>query len=190
MFAQLTTQAPDRALLAEAGRVYAEAFEGPAIGARTGAAAQDALAAEIDQFCDRVTRYAEDREGFRLATVHDDDGRVAATGLAVLAAPGDWWRDQVALVLGPDGERRFLGELCLEVVHIAVLPKRQRAGFGTRVHDVLISDAPAPTAVLTCHDQALPARRLYEGLGWVSVGLMPAAGSAYPFHVMSRRLDG
>lgn len=185
MIAQLTTQTPDRELLVEAGRVYAAAFEAPTADGREDPAATHA---EIEQFCERVAHYAEDRDGFRLATVRDDDGRVAATGLAVLARPGEWWRDRVAEALGPEGERRFLGELCLEVVHIAVLPKRQRNGFGGRVHDVLIGGAPAPMAVLTCHDRALPARGLYAGRGWVSVGLMPTEGE-YPFHIMSRRLE-
>lgn len=185
MIAQLTTQTPGRELLAEAGRVYAAAFEAPTADGRDDPAA---TLAEIEQFCERVAHYAEDRDGFRLATVRDDDGRVAAIGLAVLARPGDWWRDRVAEALGSEGEARFLGALCLEVVHIAVHPKRQRNGFGGRVHDVLTAGAPAPTAVLTCHDRALPARGLYAGRGWVSVGFMPTEDE-YPFHIMSRRLE-
>jgi hypothetical protein len=185
VIAQLTTQTPGRDLLVEAGRVYAAAFEAPTVD---GAEDPAAISAEIERFCERVEHYAGDRDGFRLATVRDDDGLVAAIGLAVLARPGDWWRDHVARALGPEGERRFLGELCLEVVHIAVLPKRQRNGFGGRVHDVLVGGAPAPRAVLSCHDQALPARRLYEGRGWVSVGRLPME-TGTPFHIMSLRLD-
>jgi GNAT superfamily N-acetyltransferase len=169
---QLTTQRPDRALLVEAGLVYAEAFEAPG---------------DVGDFGERVARYAADRDGFRLATVRDGGGRVAAIGLAVLARPGDWWRDHVARAVGAEAEREHLGEVCLEVVHIAVRPERQRQGFGRTVHDALVGGAPAPTAVLTCHDRALPARKLYESCGWVSIGLLPAEG-LYPFHVMSLRL--
>lgn len=185
MTPELTTHLPDRALLAEAGRVYAAAFEAPTAD---GAEDPEATAREIEQFAERVTRYAEDHDGFRLATVRADDGEVAAIGLAVLSRPGDWWRDHVAAVLGPQAARELLGDVCLEVVHLAVLPKLQRNGFGGCVHDILIGGAPAPTAVLSCHDRALPARRLYEGRGWVSVGLLPTEGGS-PFHIMSRRLD-
>lgn len=109
METRLSTRRPAAAVLEDAASVYAAAFaqapyhEGPV---------------DVDAFRDRVQRYADERDGFRLVTVHDDVERPVAIGLAVLARPGDWWRDQVAAAIGRDDEDRWLGGVCLEVVHV------------------------------------------------------------------------
>jgi GNAT superfamily N-acetyltransferase len=143
--ARLLTTEPPADLLDNAESVYAAAFaeapyrEGPA---------------EAAAFRARVLRYAAERDGFRLVVV--DDAGPAGVGLAVLARPGDWWRDRVAAALDPDPDAdpdaalagRWLGDACLEVVHLAVHPRARGRGLGRLVHDLLIAGAPAPTAVL------------------------------------------
>jgi len=150
--------APGPAALAEAAAVYAAAFR------------QEPYHEDEQQaaaFTERVLRYARERDGFRFATARADDGHLAGLALAVLARPGDWWRDRAAAALSDQGARRWLGDLCLEVVHVAVRPDVQRQGVGTLLHDGLISGAPAPTGVLSCHPDARPAQRLYLGRGWI-----------------------
>ena len=117
------------------------------------------------EFAERVQRYAREREGFRLVTAHTDDGRMIAIALAVLARPGGWWRDKVASAIQPLADS-WLGDLCQEIVHVAVIPDAQGQGVGRLIHDVLIAGRPAPSAVLSVHPNAEPARRLYEGRGW------------------------
>ncbi|MGN6792733.1 MAG: GNAT family N-acetyltransferase [Streptosporangiaceae bacterium] len=81
----------------------------------------------------------------------------------------------------------WLGALCLEVVHLAVVPAVQARGLGRIVHDVLIAGRPAPTAVLTVHPAATPAQRLYMSRGWTIVtDRLPTSGPDY--WLMGRRL--
>jgi GNAT superfamily N-acetyltransferase len=149
--------APGPEELAEATAVYASAFGQPPYH-------EDAKQAPA--FTERVLRYARERDGFRFATARDEDGRLTGLALAVLARPGDWWRDQAAAALPDADAARWLGDLCLEVVHVAVEPAVQHRGIGTLVHDALISGRPAPTGVLSCHPDAIPAQRLYLRQGW------------------------
>jgi GNAT superfamily N-acetyltransferase len=149
--------APGPEELAEAAAVYASAFGQPPYY-------EDAEQAAA--FTERVLRYARERDGFRFATARDEDGRLTGVALAVLARPGDWWRDRAAAALPDADAARWLGDLCLEVVHVAVEPAVQHHGIGTLVHDALISGRPAPAGVLSCHPDAVPAQRLYLRQGW------------------------
>jgi ribosomal protein S18 acetylase RimI-like enzyme len=151
------TTAPGPEELGEATAVYASAFGQPPYH-------EDAEQATA--FTERVLRYARERDGFRFVTARDEGGRLTGLALAVLARPGDWWRDQAAAALPDADVARWLGGLCLEVVHVAVDPAVQHRGIGTAVHDALISGRPAPTGVLSCHPDAVPAQRLYLRQGW------------------------
>jgi GNAT superfamily N-acetyltransferase len=62
---------------------------------------------------------------------------------------------------------RWLGGRCLEIVHVAVEPAAQRRGIGTHLLEALVSGAPAPTGVLSCHPAATPAQQLYLRHGWM-----------------------
>lgn len=157
MDVSLMTSAPPADVLREARAVYQAAFAQPPYGE---------TAEMAEAFTARVQRYARERNGFRLVVAQDDVGQMIALGLAVLARPGDWWRDQVAAAIDDSLAARWLGELCLEVVHLAVTPDGQGRGTGRLVLDVLIAGRPAPAAVLSVHPQAGPAQRLYLGSGW------------------------
>ena len=163
MRATMLSTLPDPDLLAEAVDVYATAFaqppyhEGPE---------------QADAFWERVERYAAERDGFRLAAVSADVERVDAIGLAVLARPGDAWRDRVAGVLGA-GAEDLLGEVCLEIVDIAVRPSMQGVGLGRLTHDLLVAGDPAPRGVLARHPSAPGPRALYVGRGWTEIGRLP-----------------
>jgi GNAT superfamily N-acetyltransferase len=153
----VATSAPAPGELAEAAAVYVAAFgQAPYLEHQQQGAT----------FTERVVRYADMRDGFRFATARGDGGRLGGLALAVLARPGDWWRDQAAAAVPDAVERRWLGDLCLEVVHVAVEPSLQRRGIGGLLHDALISGAPAPTGVLSCHPAAGPAQQLYLRRGW------------------------
>jgi GNAT superfamily N-acetyltransferase len=156
----LTTSTPTTGALQEAQAVYQAAFAQPPYSEK---------AEMAREFAERVQRYAREREGFRLVTARKDDGQMIAIALAVLARPGDWWRDKVASAIPPSLADRWLGELCQEVVHLAVVPDAQGHGVGRLVHDVLIAGRSAPTAVLSVHPEAEPARRLYQSRGWTTL---------------------
>jgi GNAT superfamily N-acetyltransferase len=179
MQASVTTTVPDPTALAEATAVYTAAFadppytEGPDGGT---------------EFRDRVVRYGRERDGFRFATVRADDGALQALALAVLARPGDWWRDRAAAALGEADAARWLGPLCLEVVHLAVTPAAQGNGLGRLVHDVLVSGTHAPTGILSCHPEAVPAQRLYLTRGWTPLTTDFRTGDRRPYWLLARPL--
>jgi GNAT superfamily N-acetyltransferase len=166
MKAELFIGEPPEQAIDSARAVYAAAFgrppyhEGPE---------------QADEFVSRLRRYAEERDGLRLALVDD-----VAVGLAVLARPGDWWRDRAAEAVGPDPAHRWLGDLCLEVVHLAVHPGAQGLGLGKLTHDLLLAGSPAPTAVLACNPRATPAYGLYQSRGWTTLTeSLPFGGSSF-----------
>jgi hypothetical protein len=135
--------------------------------------------ADGSAFIDRVRRY-EARDGFHLVVASDANDQLGF-GLAVRARPGDWWRDQVAANLEQNEVAEWLGETCLELVHLGVRRADQGLGIGARIHDALLADRPAPTAILTVHPEAAIARALYLDRGWrrlrgsITIGAGPSA---------------
>ncbi len=117
------------------------------------------------ELADRLDKY-QHREGFLLPVVRDAAGTVRAFALAVVAHPGDWWRDRAAAALGEADAHEWLGTACLEVVHVAVDPEVQRHGYGRRLMTALESHTSAATGVLSCHPHATPAQQLYLAMGW------------------------
>lgn len=177
MDARLFGSEPPAGALDAARAVYLAAFAQEPYGEGPG---------QADAFVERVRRYARDREGLRVALV--DDGEPVGVGLAVLARPGDWWRDRAAEAISPDSASRWMGDLCLEVVHLAVVPGARGRGVGRLVHDVLIAGRPAPTAILACDPRATPARNLYEGRGWQLLTDRLSAGEDRTVLLMGRNL--
>jgi ribosomal protein S18 acetylase RimI-like enzyme len=163
----LITTVPDAGQIRDARACYAAAF-GQAPYHETGE-----QAAGLDE---RLVRYAATRDGFRLVIARAPDGQPTGMALAVLAGPGDWWRDRAAAALTEAQSARWLGERCLEIVHVAVPPAAQRQGIGRAMHDVLISGRPAPTGLLSCHPRAEPAQQLYLSRGWSVLTTDFAAG--------------
>lgn len=180
MLVSIMTTAPRPDEMAEARAVYAVAF---------GQAPYHENEQQATAFSERVLRYAAERNGFRFITARDGEGQLTGLALAVLAEPGDWWRDRAAAALPGPEAARWLGDLCLEVVHVAVAPAVQRQGIGKRLHDALISGRPAPTGVLSCHPSAGPAQRLYLAQGWTLLtGAFRTASGQLGYWLMARDL--
>lgn len=151
--------APPEEVASQCVAVYHAAFSEPPYSETR----QDA-----DELRDRLTRYAS-REGFLLPVAAGADGQAVGFALGVTAHPGDWWRDQVAAVIGPDDTQRWLGQACLEIVHVAVDPACQRAGIGRRLMRAMTEQADPPTGVLSCHPAAAAAQRFYLSQGWQTI---------------------
>jgi GNAT superfamily N-acetyltransferase len=117
-------------------------------------------------FLDRVQRYSA-RDGFVLAVASDGD-ETLGIALGVTAHPGDWWRDRVAQQLTDGEQRDWLGDACLEFVHLAVVPARQGSGIGGALHDAVVTNSTAAaTGVLTVDRRVERAYRLYVSRGWI-----------------------
>jgi ribosomal protein S18 acetylase RimI-like enzyme len=126
---------------------------------------------EAELLRERIARYAR-RDGFRLPVAAGprpaaaSTAQIAGFALAVRAHPGDWWRDQVAGVIGTELAARWLPPGVLEVVHVAVDPACQRQGIGRRLLASVLTNPGTSTAVLSCDASALPAQQLYLSQGW------------------------
>jgi GNAT superfamily N-acetyltransferase len=120
---------------------------------------------EAEQLRDRVSRYTG-RDGFRLPVASGPGGRPAGFALGVTAHPGDWWRDKVAAAIGGAATQRWLGQSCLEIVHVAVVPGGQRRGTGRRLMAALLAPPRPGTGVLSCHPEAKAAQDFYLTQGW------------------------
>jgi GNAT superfamily N-acetyltransferase len=169
---------PPEPLLAEAADAYLAAF------AR---APYRETEADREAFVDRVRRYSG-RDGFRLVLARSGDAAVGV-GLGVVAHAGDWWRDRVAEECRPEDVDRWLGDACLEFVHLAVRPEHEGAGIGGAIHDAVLAGAPAPTAVLTVDRRAERARRLYDSRGWEVLQEGVTVGEGEDLVLMGRLLQ-
>lgn len=141
-----------------------------------------------EAFVERVRRYASTRDGFRLVLAQDDRGTVTGLVLSVVAHPGDWWREQVAARLGREQSSRWLGPACVEIVHVAVHPRRQGQGIGAAMLETVRAQALAPRAVLSVHSAADRAQRLYLRSGWSPIVHDLQFPGAAPAWLMGRPL--
>jgi GNAT superfamily N-acetyltransferase len=173
------TALPSEADIERAADAYLAGFSGPPYFE---------TAASQAEFVERVRRYAA-RDGFRLVVASEGEAP-AGVGLAVIAHPGDWWRDQVAAQLTAAEAKEWLGDSVLEVVNLAVRPESRGRGLGAALHEALLTDAEAPTAVLTADTRATPARTLYETRGWTILRERVSIGGSEPVTLLARRLRG
>jgi len=167
----------DEDVIEAAADLYLAAFSRPPYGE---------TAIDRAGFIDRVRRYAG-RDGFRLATASDGTG-ISGLVLAVVAHPGDWYREELAGQLTSAEVDRWLGERCLEVVHLAVRPAAEGQGIGSRLLGAVVADAQAPTGVLTVDPRADRARRLYAHQGWQVVREDVTIGERGPMELRARDL--
>jgi ribosomal protein S18 acetylase RimI-like enzyme len=172
------TAVPPDAVLTAAADAYIDVFAQPPYGE---------TAADRQAFLDRVRRYAQ-RDGFRLVLASTEEAIVVALALVVVAHPGDWFRDRVAEQLDPSEVAEWLGDSCLELVHLAVRPAYSRRGIGLAVYDAALAGCPAPTAILTVHPAAGPARRLYARQGWTVLRERVTIGAGEGVILMGRSL--
>ena len=119
--------------------------------------------AVVASFVERLPRHAA-REGFRCAVARDGD-RLLGFAYGYVGAPGQWWHDQVRAALSPSMAERWL-DGAFEFTELAVLPSAQARGIGGRLHDLLLSRTPSPTAVTTTLREGNPAVRFYRRRGW------------------------
>ena len=121
---------------------------------------------DVQDFAARFADHAQ-RPGFRCCVAQQDQ-RVVGFAYGFTGEPGDGWWDAVADRLSDDEVERWLDD-CFAFAELAVLPWVQGQGIGGRLHDVLLSDLPYRTAVLSTMQAETPAMRLYRKRGWVTL---------------------
>lgn len=146
--------------LSRAAELYADVFTEPPYG--------DDRSESHDSLLSRARRYAEERPDFRLLLATEDShivGLVLGAGISL----GDWWWDRLDAALQADAKRAWLDAECFSVVELAVADSHRRRGVAAALMNAVLRDLPYRTALLGCYQDAIPAQRLYTGLGWTVV---------------------
>jgi ribosomal protein S18 acetylase RimI-like enzyme len=143
----------------------------------------DASRARVDEILPRHVA----RDGFRFLGAFAER-RLLGFVYGYRGGPGQWWHDRVATALGPEGEQRWLARGHLEFTELHVRPEFRRRGIGGSLHDALLEDVDAPTAVLSTQTDNEPAIALYAGRGWQVIVPYLDFGSGRPFLIMGRDL--
>jgi ribosomal protein S18 acetylase RimI-like enzyme len=121
---------------------------------------------EIDGFADSLLKQLG-REDYRFVGAFDGgSGQIVgfAYGYASTASP--WWYGAVRPALEEARNAGWL-EDSFQFVEIAVDPKAQGQGVGSRLHDELLGGIRQKRAVLSTLQADTAAHHLYRGRGWV-----------------------
>jgi len=160
--------------------VYAEAFAAPPHREPPEAAVR---------FRESLARHAA-LPGFRAAAAWAAGADLVGFGYGHTSLPGQWWHDRAAGALAPEKAARWLDGPFV-VVDLAVRPRSQRQGIGSRLHDLLLEHLPHAAAVLSARQDDAGAQRLYHGRGWQEIGrdivFVPGGD---PYVILARRLAG
>jgi ribosomal protein S18 acetylase RimI-like enzyme len=143
----------------------------------------DASRARVDEILPRHVV----RDGFRFLGAFAER-RLVGFVYGYRGGAGQWWHDHVAIVLGPDGEQRWLAPGHFEFTELHVRSDFRRRGVGGSLHDALLEGIDAPTAVLSTQTDNEPAIALYAGRGWQVIVPHLDFGSGRPFLIMGRDL--
>ncbi|WP_165350409.1 GNAT family N-acetyltransferase [Xylanimonas protaetiae] len=108
------------------------------------------------------------RAEFALCVAREGDD-VAGLIWSYLGGPGQYWTDAVQESLAPGVGQEWLGGH-LEIVELVVRPAFRRRGIAARLLGSAVASTSARRALLTVRDGALPARALYESLGFTPLG--------------------
>jgi ribosomal protein S18 acetylase RimI-like enzyme len=137
-------------------------------------------------FAESLERHAS-FAGFQAVVARTDPGdAIVGFAYGYTLAPGQWWYEQVAPVLGPEQASATLTGAFL-MTQLAVLPECQGRGIGSRLHDSLLLVVSNPGAVLSTRQDDSPARHLYRRRGWLTlIEDVAFPGADHPYQVLIR----
>lgn len=107
-------------------------------------------------------------QGFKGVIALHRTGEVTGFSYGYVSLPGQYYNQLLSKEFKPDEKQKWL-EDCFELVELAVHPSYRKQGIGKLLVSKLLEDAHTKTAVLTTQINNVPARRLYESLGWRSL---------------------
>lgn len=165
--------------LTRAAELYAEVFAEPPYDEERSESAAS--------FESRARRYAAEKPEPRLLIAREDS-HVVGLVLGSGTARGDWWWDRLEAALPADRKREWLHPECFSVAELAVAASHRRRGLAAALMDSALSGLPYEIALLGCYQDALPAQRLYSGLGWAVIDPAVRVTEARAIQVMGIRL--
>jgi len=131
-----------------------------------GALGYKRTAGRVMSLADTIHRHAV-RGGFRAfgAFRQTQNQQLVGFSYGYASQPGLWWREQIALCLSL-AEREYWLADAFELAELHVHPSAQGQHLGSRLHDLLVGEAPNTTALLSVMHRSDRARQLYTRRGW------------------------
>ena len=128
------------------------------------------------------------REGFKLCTAKDGEGRIIGFSYGYRGLPDHWWHRNVSrFFLSHEIDEWMIDYF--EFVELGVHPDFRGAGVGTTLHDKLLEGLPYRTAMLSTQAENTASIRLYEKRRWVLVkNNITFPGSDVLWVIMGRKL--
>lgn len=126
--------------------------------------------------------------GFKGLAALAPSGELAGFAYGSTVLPGQWWTERITPLLGPErATRYFIGSFA--VGELVVAPEHRRCGLAVRLMRAVLAGLPHPQATLSTQGDNIPARTLYERLGFTYlIGPTPSTGGRTPYVVMHRPL--
>lgn len=124
-------------------------------------------AAEVERFRDVQLPSHLDRHHFTLAVATEAD-RLVGFVYGYTGHRGHYWSDLVVRTVPRAVSDHWIGGH-FELVTLAVAPRVQNRGVGTRLMTEVLDAVPHDRALLTGPTVDSPARRLYRRLGWTDL---------------------
>jgi ADP-ribose pyrophosphatase YjhB (NUDIX family)/GNAT superfamily N-acetyltransferase len=123
---------------------------------------------------------------WRAVLARDHQGSPAGFAFGSRAAPGQWWRDQVALNISDPS----VLDNCWCLVEIGVLKAHRQRGIASSMLEFLIRDLPHARAALSTQLSNTAARAFYAKHGWHAlVQSMIFASGQEPYTILGRTLN-
>ncbi|HVL81191.1 MAG TPA: GNAT family N-acetyltransferase [Actinomycetota bacterium] len=114
-----------------------------------------------DGFGDGLVEWRRFTPGFRLVVALDDD-RVAGFAMGATWDPENWFCGPITQLLDPIWTRS-----CFHLMELALLPEHRGRKIGGLMHDEILDDLDADTALLSTNRLGPPpAASLYINRGW------------------------
>lgn len=124
--------------------------------------------APFDSWRDGIWARHRARNGFDLLIARED-GEVAGLVWGYVGDHGQYWTDLAAGSLSPDVAAAWLGDH-FEVVELIVSAAYRRRGLGRQLLAGILERSDRSRALLSVDDVNVPARSLYESMGWEVLG--------------------
>jgi GNAT superfamily N-acetyltransferase len=122
-------------------------------------------AADTARFASDLPWY-ESRTGARWVVAEVPGGPLVGFAFGFMGELSPEVHHALTAVHGALGAEQWLGD-AFQFVELAVLPSHRGQGIGGRLHDALLAEVDAATAILFTDEGASDALRLYRARGWV-----------------------
>lgn len=120
-----------------------------------------------DAFQERFERQMS-YEGFDGYVTQSDSGEVLGFIYGYQSLPGQFYHGILSQAVSSDDYKKWLSN-CFEIVELVVDPSYRRQGIGKNLLERLLENKRMKTAVLTTQVENIPAKALYQSIGFEEI---------------------